>query len=115
MAKSYVIDRKVHPGPYHVTGADNRTPVALLPGVPLAFEDPDAGPFLVALGIAEESDLEPPYTYSQAEVDFDPRTTAGHPIGDIKTGQRILANPVKDVAAYEAAAAARGELIVEPR
>ena len=45
-----------------------------LPTVPLAFEDPDAAPFFLALGVAEESELEPVVTYGIGEIDIHPLT-----------------------------------------
>jgi hypothetical protein len=45
------------------------------PKVPFRFEDPDAEPYFLAAGWAEETDEEPIHTYTQGEVDVDPMTT----------------------------------------
>lgn len=47
------------------------------PSLPVAFEDPDAAPFFVKVGWADESTLDPVITYSQEEVSIDPETVYG--------------------------------------
>lgn len=81
--------------------------MVLLPGVPVAFDDPDAVPFFKALGFAEDSDLPPVYVYSQAQVDIDPRTTIGG-LEDARHGKPVLENPIKSAADYAAAAQRNG-------
>lgn len=52
--------------------------------VPVAFADPDAEPFFIALGWAETTTKKPRRTYSQEEVSIDPETT------NADTGLRVL-------------------------
>lgn len=47
------------------------------PGVVYAFEDPDAAPYFLACGWAEEVDAEPAVTFSLGELDIDPCTIFG--------------------------------------
>lgn len=43
-----------------------------IPGVSLAFEDPDAEPFFIKAGWAEATEEPPALTYSQERVSIDP-------------------------------------------
>lgn len=57
------------------------------PGVVYAFEDPDAAPYFVACGWAEETGADPAVTISLGEIDIDPGTTwASGPMA----GRRVL-------------------------
>lgn len=56
----------------------------LMPGVVLAFEDPDAEPYFVAMGWAEQTDAEPVMTYTQDEVSVDPLARSA------ETGKYVL-------------------------
>jgi hypothetical protein len=51
--------------------------IMLMPGSPVAFEDPDAESYFVACGWGEVTAAEPVYTYSQDEVSVDPLTRFG--------------------------------------
>lgn len=55
-----------------------------LPGVAVAFEDPDAEPYFTSLGWAEPTDEAPAHTYSAEEVSIDPLTRVA------ETGQFVL-------------------------
>lgn len=46
-----------------------------VPGTPLGFEDPDAEPYFIAAGFADDSTEEPKYVYPLDAVDIDPQTT----------------------------------------
>jgi hypothetical protein len=46
-----------------------------LPGIPLAFEDPDTEPYFIGAGWAETTNENPLKTYSQDEVSVEPDTT----------------------------------------
>lgn len=59
----------------------------LMPGVALAFEDPDAEGYFVAAGWAEATKKDPVHTYSKDEIVVDPATT--HADGPNK-GQLVI-------------------------
>lgn len=63
----------------------------LLPGVVLAFEDPDAEPYFVAMGWAEASSDTPVMTYSAEEVSVDPMARVA------ETGQYVLPTRVAEL------------------
>ena len=47
------------------------------PGVLYGFEDPDAAPYFIAVGVASADAGEPAVIFAQGEVDIDPLTTFG--------------------------------------
>lgn len=49
-------------------------PVQFIPGVPVAFEDPDAAPYFIAAGWAAASDAAPVHVYDAGTIDVDPLT-----------------------------------------
>lgn len=59
----------------------------LMPGVSLAFEDPDAEAYFVAAGWADATKAKPVHTYSQEEIAVDPTTTYGD---GPKKGQLVI-------------------------
>lgn len=69
----------------------------LVPGIALGFEDPDAEPYFLAVGWAEETDEEPVRVYSQEEIDIDPLTVYGDE--GPKRGQVVLTSSRKEAAA----------------
>lgn len=99
---------------HRVSGFDLSVSTLLLPGIPLAFEDPDAAAYFLSLGIGEASETAAVHTFGRDEVDIDPRTMFGGR-EDPRMGEPVLKSPAKDVAAYAAAAAARGEATMEVR
>ena len=58
-----------------------------LPGVPVAFDDPDAAPYFLSAGFADKTKDAPVHTYSKGEIDIDPETIFGD--GPNK-GQRVM-------------------------
>lgn len=59
----------------------------LHPGVLYGFEDPDASPYFVAAGWAEETADDPVVLISEGEVEIDPDTTFAD--GE-KRGQKVI-------------------------
>jgi len=59
--------------------------IRFVPGVPLAFEDPDAEDYFEAAKFADYTDEEPVMTYGLGEVDIDPETVfgSGANVGDL--------------------------------
>ena len=55
--------------------------IELLPGLSLAFEDPDAEPYFIACGWGSPTDEEPVRTYSQEEVSVDADNTRHNDTG----------------------------------
>ena len=56
----------------------------LLPGIPLAFEDPDADAYFTSMGWAAATDSEPVRTYTADEIKIDLETRRAD------TGQLVL-------------------------
>lgn len=46
--------------------------VQLVPGVAVAFEDPDADPYFIAAGWAEATTDDPVFTYTEEQINVDP-------------------------------------------
>jgi len=63
--------------------------IEFLPGVSIAFEDPDAETFFKKVGAATSTDDPPVRTYSSDEVDIDPATIFpdGTKVADCEVGE----------------------------
>lgn len=87
--------------PYRQAGFGGGCVTEIPAGVVVAFDDPDAVPALLALGIAELSKEAPARVFTQAEVDFDPRTVFGPGFGS-RHGMFVIKNSQKPSWPYEA-------------
>lgn len=48
-----------------------------LPGIAFAFEDPDAAPYFIAAGYADDTGDPPQRVFALGEIDIDPATVFG--------------------------------------
>lgn len=69
---------------FHGPGETKQTGQSFLPGIALAFDDPQAEDFFVAAGWAETTKETPIFTYPEGTVEIDPETVHA------STGVKVL-------------------------